>query len=393
MIQHEALLGPPGSGKTWYINERMKEKRFGLKTAATGVAALISTENNDNSICGRTIHSTLGFLNEVDLKKSIESGKIARRLKDISKIADRIIIDEISMLPGLVFDLIVYAIHKHNSSGRNTPLSLFVSGDFLQLPHIGDGYPVFEGRFWSQFKINKLTEIKRQNNPEFIKALSLIRQDKAEEAVDWFASNVGFHKKEDHDFIGTTIFPRNKDVNAFNNLKLDNLKGKLFTFNPTIRNKPPSIISQIPKKLQLKINTLVSIKYNNLKEGYANGSLAIVKHVEPEFVVVELIKDHSLKKIPFIIVDNIDPYTNRKLGSVTYMPLKVAFATTVHSCQGLTIYDGLQCKLGDSFLTRLHGGLNVILSRCKEPSLLRLIGDKDKFIKSNYIDKKYFKWT
>lgn len=396
MIQHEALLGPPGSGKTWYINEELKKnKRFGYKTASTGVAALIVTENNNEYIPGRTIHSTLGFLESIDLKESIENGKIFKRLKNISKIADRIIIDEISMLSGLVFDLIVYAVNHHNKSGKNIPLSILVTGDFLQLPHVGNEYPIFEGKFWNTFKVNKLTHIKRQENPEFIQVLDYIRKGKAVEVVDWVESNIGFYKHEDPDFNGTTIFPCNKDVIRFNNLKLDGLKGKTFTLYRKISGKPPSIASQVPNELNLKIDALVCIKVNNLIKGYANGSLAIVKEVDISngYVVVQLISDNTYKKIEYITVENIEPYTKKKLGSITYMPLKIAFATTVHSCQGLTINGGLQCKLGDKFLTQLHGGLNVILSRCRNPFLLRLVGDKDKFIASNFIDKRYLNWS
>ena len=394
-IQHEALLGPPGSGKTWYINEQIsKDERFGYKTASTGVAALIAT--GDDNTMGRTIHSVLGFVHPWQLKDSIESGRLFRTLRWIADSYDRLIIDEISMLPKEVFDLIVYGVNQYNSDGRNPPLKLLVVGDFLQLPPIGNAgepaLPAFMGDYWNTFEINKLTEIKRQNNSDFLEVLKAIREDRLSTAVDWFEDNIGFHDREDREFIGSSVFSTNKSVNSFNQEKLDKLAGKSKIYKTIVNGKAPSISTRITEEVELKIGALVCIKVNNLKEGYANGSLATVVELGKNWVKVKLIRTDEIRTIGFNTQDNILPETKKKVGSISYMPLKLAYATTVHSCQGLTIEGALQCKLGDTFLTRLHGGLNVILSRCKDPMLYRLIGNRDSLIRSNYIDPRYKQW-
>jgi len=395
-IKHEALLGPPGSGKTWHINEELsRDERFGYKTASTGVAALIAT--GDDNIMGRTIHSVLRFVHPWQLREAIETGRIYKTLKWIGVNYDRLIIDEISMLSAEIFDLIVHAVNEYNSDGRNPPLKILAVGDFLQLPPISISgetitLPAFMGTYWDTFEVTKLTEIKRQNNTEFLEVLRAIREDRLPEVVDWIEEHIGFHNKEDKEFIGSTIFSTNKAVNSFNQEKLDKLTGRCKIYKTTQEGNPPPISSRIPKEIKLKVGALVCIKVNNLKEGYANGSLATILELGKTWVKVELFRTDEIRTIVFNTQENIVPETKKKVGSITYMPLKLAYATTVHSCQGLTIEGGLQCKLGDPFLKRLHGGLNVILSRCKDPLLYRLIGNKESLIQSNYIDPRYKQW-
>lgn len=395
-IKHEALLGPPGSGKTWYINEELKkDERFGFKTASTGVAALIATD--DENIMGRTIHSVLRFVHPWQLKENIKTGKINKTLAWIASNYDRLIIDEISMISAELFDLIVYAVNEYNSDGRNIPLKLLVVGDFLQLPPISMkeeelALPAFMGEYWKDFEINKLTEIRRQDNSEFLEVIKAIREDRAKEAVEWIENNIGFHPKEDKEFKGSSIFSTNKTVNAFNQDKLDRLIGKERKYKSVIEGEPPSIASRIPKEIVLKEGALVSIGVNNLKRGYANGSQGEVVELNKTSVKVRVFRTNEIETIGFNTQDNIVPETKKNIGYITYMPLKLAYATTVHSCQGLTIEGGLQCKLGDPFLRRLHGGLHVILSRCKNPFDYRLIGSRNSFIKSNYIDPLYKQW-
>ena len=84
-IKHEALLGPPGSGKTWYINEELKkDERFGFKTASTGVAALIATD--DENKMGRTIHSVLRFVHPWQLKENIKNANKNKIRKNRKKV-------------------------------------------------------------------------------------------------------------------------------------------------------------------------------------------------------------------------------------------------------------------------------------------------------------------
>jgi hypothetical protein len=129
---------------------------------------------------------------------------------------------------------------------------------------------------------------------------------------------------------------------------------------------------------------------NNLKEGYSNGSIGTVIKLAKDYVKVKLSIGAEVD-IEYKTIYNETPLGI--VGSVEYLPLKPAYALTVHACQGLTLDSTLQCKLGDYFLRRLHGALYVILSRVKSPSLLRFVGTKKEFIRSNYIDPIYSQWA
>lgn len=397
MSRFDALLGAPGTGKTTYISNALKNnKRFCLPTASTGVAALVAARNGHKN--ATTIHSALKFHNEISLLESIHKGSIYPRLRRISEVVDRIAIDEISMVSADLLDLLCYAINTHNSNLSNRQLGLLVIGDFGQLPAISSfdrqkPTPVFKSKNWPDFKVKILREVKRQKDKDFIDVLYKIRHGKANEVVDWVDSNIGFHNTIDYDFKGTTIFPSNKAVDSFNQHRLDKLDSKVsVNYNVTLEGHPPSFKKQINPNLILKEGCLVMVLVNNLKQGYANGSIAVVKDLKRNKVGVELLDSGKEVYIKHHTLENIPIGKTKAIGSITYMPLRLAYATTLHSSQGTTITGKLQFKLGDSFLRRLHGGLGVVLSRCTDYRNLRLIGDKESFIVSNYVDSDFLDW-
>jgi hypothetical protein len=74
------------------------------------------------------------------------------------------------------------------------------------------------------------------------------------------------------------------------------------------------------------------------------------------------------------------------VGEVTYMPLRVAYATTVHKCQGLSLSD-VQVNISNPFMAN-PGSLYVALSRARTPEGLRLVGNPAQFISRCVADKK-----
>jgi len=388
-IQFNAILGPAGSGKSYYINQLIEQDPTCLyRTATTGAAALLGS--------GRTINSSLGFFEIKDLIKKVDSGEINKNLKYIAKTHKGICIDEISMLDALKLDLIVQALDKYNSDISNKPLNLTLVGDFIQLPNVVTGketykvLPAFESLSWSRFDITKLSTIHRQSNQEFIKLLEDIRKGESKACADWLETNGNFHNTIDPNVDGITIFSRNNDVHNYNYDKLKALKGKFVKYQCYTQGTPPPLSSKIPKELFLKPNCKVIIMVNNLKEGYANGSIGRVTKFAKDSVKV-LLKNGNEVDIEYKTIPNETP--TGITGYFSYLPLRPAYASTVHGCQGLTIDSILQCKLGDSFLSTLHGGIYVIMSRVVKPELLKFVGSKEQFIRCNYIDPNYLKWA
>lgn len=391
---YKAILGPPGSGKTTAINNLVENNSsFGIKTATTGRAALIGSE-------GRTINSLLGYNNEAQLVEKVYKKTIYRRLKSISERYENIIIDEISMASAITINYLYLALSNFNKDGRNTYLGLILTGDFAQLPHISKRRPptkaAFESKYWSEFEIAKLRKVKRQVNREFIEVLNHIRFGEAYKVIDWVENNIGFHEELNSKFEGTSIFSTNKDVNDYNRSKLNEIDSFSKDYPIKIKGKNPPlelIGGRIQKVLTLKEGCLVMTLVNNLNKGYANGSIGIVRRMKAKSVEVEFINGGHVVEIDYYRIDNRNIETNKSEGYISFIPLRLAFASTVHSIQGTTIKDKIQVKISnDTFLRRLSGGLYVIMSRVIDHNNIRIVGTKEDFIRSNYLDEKYLKW-
>lgn len=403
-LLYKVILGPSGSGKTTLINNKIKENSsFAIKTATTGRAALIGSEvlgENNENISGTTINSLLGYSTDIQLAKKVTNKSIYRRLKAISQRYQNIIIDEISMASALTINYLYLALNTFNSDGRNPYLGLILTGDFAQLPHVTRGRvktkPAFESMYWDKFSIAKLKKVRRQNNKEFIRVLQHIRKGNSEDVIDWIDDNIGFNNEIDSNFEGTTIFTKNIDVNEFNKKKL--LEIDSFSKDYEIRYggmRPPLelIGGRIQEVLTLKEGALIITLVNNIKEGYANGSLGIVRRLKPKSVEVEIISTRKIVDIGYYRIDNKNILTDKSEGYISFIPIRLAYASTVHSIQGTSIDGGIQFKVkGDSFLRRLSGGLYVIVSRVRDYKKMRIIGSKEDFMKANYLDKRYSLW-
>jgi len=159
--------------------------------------------------------------------------------------------------------------------------------------------------------------------------------------------------------------------------------------------KPPLdlIGGRIQKVLTLKEGALIITLVNNIKEGYANGSLGIVKRMKPRSVEVEILSSNKIVDIDYYRIDNKDILTEKSEGYISFIPIRLAYASTVHSIQGTSIEGGIQFKVkGDSFLRRLSGGLYVIISRVKDYKNVRIVGTPKEFIQANYLDNRYLLW-
>lgn len=379
MALFTAVIGPGGSGKTYRIQELCKlDPRYCLKTSTSGISAV--------HLGGTTINSTLGYFDTQELFYKLANGSLISTLKKIKNQADRLYIDEISMLSGMQLNFIVKAIQKYNEKFPNNRLGLELSGDFGQLAAVND-IPAFQSKFWNLFEIEYLNTVKRQENKEFIEALSQIRKGKAGDAADWLESNIGFHKKLDDNFEGTTIVPTNKEVDFFNSKSLKKIDTVSKTYIPILKGKAKVEWKQIPSQVTLKPGATVILLNNKLPE-YANGDLAVVKEVFAESVLVELHRTKKEHLITYHKVENQPVGSEKVIGTLEYLPLRLSFFLTCHKTQGLTL-DRLQIKFDHKFWSNLHGGLYVACSRIRTPEGLRLVGTKDQFIKACYVNDLY----
>lgn len=415
-LPFQAIIGAAGTGKTTLIlNELNKDESFGVKTASTGIAAI--------NLNGRTIHSMLGYYNTPDLLFKVVNGTVIDPLLEISKKYRHIIIDEISMISGQQLDLICRAIEDHNRfisnsykmSGKHNLLGIIVSGDSGQLPTVSkpivegkydEDYtleekeledslprPFFKAKYWNKFVVHELHEIKRQNDVEFIRNLMLIREGEVEDTIDWFSKNVGFHSEVDENFIGTTIFSTNKEVDNFNLKKLNQISSQIIKFQSERKGKQLIDWKNIPDTLNIKIGCKVLLLCNDFQAGYANGDLAIVEDVISQGVLVKLVRTGNTVLINYktltntinVKKNNSEGYFTKVIGSISYLPIRQGDSSTVHRSQGLTL-DYVQIDIRHRFFSTLSGGLYTALSRCTTSTGLRLVGTKNQFIRACYIN-------
>lgn len=379
MSIYKAIIGPPGCGKSYTLNQRIEEDpSYAVVTSTTGISAL--------NVGGCTINSLLQYFNAADLYQKMQRSEdyLYVKFRELSKSYKNIGLDEISMMDGFAFSLIMKELTDFNQKAKN-PLGLIGFGDPAQLPVVSKNRNTpafFEVPAWDLFDVEYRTKIYRQESVEFAEALGKIRLGNVKEAIDWFVENVQFTKKVDENFEGSTFYSTNAKVDSYNYIKLKKLKGKEYKYETIRKGHQNSDWKSIPNQLILKEGALCVLLHNNKSQSYVNGDLAIVKECASNFVIVELLRNGSQKLI------SATSKTNKLAGKVEYMPMRLGWALTVHRVQGLTI-DFAQIFLKERFLSRLSGGLAVALSRVRTPEGLRLIGTKDDFIKACFVEPKY----
>lgn len=389
-----ALVGAAGTGKSYYIQQKIANDPFYcLRTSTTGIAAI--------NIGGQTINHVLGFFDLPDLllKLKYEKPLIMMTLSAIRARYRYLCIDEAFMQEADVLDIIYILVNEANQKpGR--PLGILLSGDPGQLtPVVVDrkAHPVFTANCWNQFEIKYLNDVKRQSDREFINALLAIRRGEPEAAVDWIEENIGFHGRIEPDFPGPTIMTRNKSVDAYNIAALEKLPGNVMVYEPRRVGKQKPEWSSIPDQLILKPGCRVMLLANDLGQDYANGDLATVEACFPSNVVLTLDRSGAEINLQYLHRDNevitgkLGPTGEllyKNLGHVEYLPLRLAYACTVHKVQGLSL-SNVQVYTGEQFLGKLSGGLYTALSRCRTPGGLRIVGNRESFTRAAFVYPSY----
>lgn len=370
------LTGEPGAGKSYTVREYVKflysRGITPALTASTGIAA--------THIGGMTIHSWSGLgirkhVTRRDCKDLEKNANLKRRIKNTSVL----IIDEISMLDAAMLDSIdlICRVMKDIDLPFGGIQVVFV-GDFFQLPPISrpDEPPVyfaFESNAWraAGFTVCYLSEQHRQEDKTFLDLLSAMRRANLTENHLQHLHN---RKRPAEDTDITKLYSHNADVDRMNSDRLRALKGNEQSYSMSTHGNP-KLIEQIirgclsPEKLTLKIGARVMFTRNNPSEGYVNGSLGEVVDFDKEkkYPVVQLKSGRVICTEPETWSIDVD---GSALAAVRQIPLRLAWAITVHKSQGMSL-DGAFIDLGSAFA---YGQGYVALSRVRSLSGLYLGG-------------------
>lgn len=397
------LTGQAGSGKTFVLNAYISF----LRSRGAHVAVTASTGIAATHLGGMTIHSWSGIgirdsVSKGDARRIAGKRNISRRLKN----TDVLVIDEISMLGKNVLD----AVDAVCRAGKNRPnesfggIQVVLCGDFFQLPPVQGNKQVqatndrgsvlfsdeetlpfaYNARaFWEgDFAVCYLHEQHRQEDDRLVSILNTIRSGEAEK--DLLGELIALHKespRKSSDLRGdsfdvdemTHLYTHNADVDGMNARRLDAISGKARGYRMRLGGNARAAEAMrraclAPEHLVLKVGAAVMFVRNNFEAGYVNGTLGVVTGFTGEgFPKVKTRSGRTISARPEEWV--LEEY-DREIAQIKQVPLRLAWAITVHKSQGMTL-DAAKMDLSKSFVPGMG---YVALSRVRSLLGLHLLG-------------------
>ena len=382
------LTGKAGTGKTTFLKEivRQTSKRFAV-VAPTGVAAI--------NAGGVTIHSFFQlplcpYL--PDVKELVTEYQMPERMRSLRKervkilrTLDLLIIDEISMVRADILDAIDDILKRYRRNDKPFGgVQVLMIGDIQQLPPVvrESERPYMEQVYSSPFFFNskvlqrlpyvtiQLEKVHRQSDKIFLDILNEVRSGMpSDAALNELNKRLspGFRPPENERWIRLTT--HNAQADSVNEAKMNALQTDESTFEAQVEGIFPENAYPAETKLRLKEGAQVMFVRNDTsgEARYYNGKIATVEKVKPQLIV----KDETGESIVVTTEkwENIRYGLNEETGEIEgivdgtfeQVPLRPAWAVTIHKSQGLT-FDHVIIDAGAAFS---FGQVYVALSRCR----------------------------
>ena len=364
------VFSAAGTGKTYLTRKiinwaKSLGKHIGV-TSSTGTSITMG---------GRTLHSFLGIgLGQKSAyalsyhTKTKFPGTITR-LKEL----EMLIVDEISMISEELFDKIseyLCIIRKDARPFGGIQVLLF--GDFCQIPPVNGEY-AFLSKTWAKMNmvcIELVTQIRQDKDPVFQKILSDARFGKCDD--DSFNMLKCLTNPNFGEIQPTILYSKNMNVDNINQTKFLELvkngaKKQSYpsTFSDHKYTKTWSEALKIPEVLDLCIGAQVMLCVNlSVEEGFANGSRGMVTQFTEEGPVVLFKNGEQLIIEPWLLSDDNDENI-----WASFIPLKLAYALTIHKSQSMTL-DAAVLDLGPSIFE--YGQAYVALSRVRDMKSVKI---------------------
>ena len=370
------ILGSAGTGKSYTLNAivewaKKEEKKIGI-TSSTGVSAI--------NIKGRTIHSFLGIglAKTTPYNMYTKSKKNSKLLKTIREL-QILIIDELSMISAELFDKIseyMGLMRKINKPFGGVQLVL--CGDMYQLPPVGGEY-CFKSNAWNLIglRVHILKKIIRQEKDEIFK--SILENAKlgivSEEHLKILK---GKRNSEFGEVKPTILYSKNINVDVINQVEYEKViktgeKERVFQTQYIPDNdemRAWAKLNNIPSELRLCIGAQVMITANlSVEDGFANGTRCMVSGFtlqgEP-IVVLKTGEQIIIDPFPFTDGGGDEEDAERVVRAI---PLKLAYALTIHKSQSCTL-DAVVLDLGYDIFE--YGQAYTALSRVRDLDSVRI---------------------
>lgn len=344
------LTGLGGTGKSYIIKHIIEwaetSDRNVIVCAPTGIAAL--------NVGGCTVHRALG----IKPGKTLQMNPNPYLDKNSPLLeCDLMIVDEISMCRMDLFDYLSLALKKAAAERARVgkiPCQLIVVGDFCQLPpvvkkddkaildqkygyDIGNGYS-FMGLEWDSWSFAKveLTEAIRQRDAGFVAALNACRVGDTN-GLRWIEK----HSVKSPSEKAIVLCGKNDQATRENHKRLDALPSVERVYVGEVAGAVEASDLPTDSELRLKVGARVMALANNSEKTFMNGSLGNVTQCNGDTVCVRF--DNGYEGVINRHQWNITRPTlsghkmNMEIvGTFTQIPLKLAYAITIHKAQGQT---------------------------------------------------------
>ena len=376
------LTGKAGTGKTTFLKTVVeRSSKRNIVVAPTGVAAI--------NAGGMTIHSFFQlsfspFVPGAKIENKFDFGKEKRKL--ISSL-DLLIIDEISMVRSDLLDAIDSVLRRFRD--RYKPfggVQLLMIGDLQQLtpvvtpederilaPYYDTPY-FFGSKALEQidYVTIQLEKVYRQQDDTFLTLLNHIREGQPTEADLQLLNSrcqPAFIPKPEEGYIRLTT--HNQMANHYNESELRKLAGRAHTYQAKIEGTFPDYSYPTAEALTLKVGAQVMFVKNDPsgEHRYYNGRIGHVTYADDNRLMVYCPGDAETIEVEPLEWENarytLNPETreieSEVLGKFSQLPLRLAWAITIHKSQGLTF----ERAIIDASLSFAPGQVYVALSRCK----------------------------
>ena len=380
------ITGKAGSGKSTLLKYfRATTKKNVAVVAPTGVAAI--------NVQGQTIHRFFRF------KPDITIDKIKTRLdpRDVLlyKRLDTLVIDEISMVRADLLDCVDAFLRLHGPKRGQAfgGVQIVVMGDLYQLPPVvkDEEEQIFQGLYTTQFFFSakaiqhvtfvplELTKVYRQTDEQFVDILNALREGRVEQRhLDILNSRVDPRAavEAEESTVRVWLVPTRAQAGEINGWHMQHLPGSIKTYPGTVEGKFEERDMPTSLNLELKVGAQVMLLNNHPQGKWVNGDMAKVVALYDNAARVVFadgsfddVRPHTWDAFRHRLDDRSGKIVAVSEGGFTQLPLKPAWAMTIHKSQGKT-YDRVVIDLSRG--TFAPGQAYVALSRCRSLAGLTL---------------------
>lgn len=383
--QNIFLTGKAGTGKTTFLREFVRRSRKRVVVAApTGIAAINAR--------GVTLHSLFQLPFGVFIPGRTVADRRADRFSRVKlgiiRSMDMLVIDEISMVRADLLDAVDDCLRRHRDRTRPFGgVQLMLIGDLAQLapvvtdaemPLLRDVYRspyFFDSKALNQagYRVIELNRVYRQSDSAFIDILNHVRTGNIDSRTLSAINSryiPGFVPPHDAGYIRLTT--HNHLARDINDRELARLDGPAYRYNAHIEGDFAESAYPADAELILKPGAQVMFIKNDTESPrrYFNGMLGRVVTLTNDYVEVQpsdptlptvTVTPDAWENNAYVIDDATGAIGQKVVGRFVQMPLRTAWAITIHKSQGLT-FDRAVIDAAASFA---HGQTYVALSRCR----------------------------